>query len=161
MRLVHYTYLPLALSVVTDPQFFLNNPYTLSKPLAEGNAYSDARTVPGGEGYRWINGKRGSGVAYWYGRLFPDMLAFLLLPLPVDVGEEIVQREHHLISEPIELDMVDGGDEFASAGYFELMRRQLAGHLRPIEAQEVDELALRHVKAVTDFALVVHPPCAS
>jgi oxalate decarboxylase/phosphoglucose isomerase-like protein (cupin superfamily) len=76
VRLVHYTYLPLALSVVTDPQFFLNNPYTPSKPIAEGDAYSDARTVAGGEGYRWINGKRGNGVAYWYGRLFPDMLAW-------------------------------------------------------------------------------------
>ncbi|MFD7443676.1 hypothetical protein [Streptomyces sp. NPDC059909] len=78
VRLVHYTYLPLALSVVTDPGYFLNNPYQLPKPIAEGgeDSYSDARTVPGGEGYRWINGQRGKGVAYWYGRLFPDMLAW-------------------------------------------------------------------------------------
>ena len=78
VRLVHYTYLPLALSVVTDPGFFLNNPYQPPVPVVdpEVDAYSDARTVPGGQGYRWINGKRGKGVAYWYGRLFPDMLAW-------------------------------------------------------------------------------------
>ena len=77
VRLVHYTYLPLALSVVTDPAYFLNNPYQRPGAIAEeAEAYSEARTLPGGEGYRWINGQRGNGVAYWYGRLFPDMLAW-------------------------------------------------------------------------------------
>jgi hypothetical protein len=78
VRLVHYSYLPLAMSVVPDPGFFLDNPYT--RPAADvgisDGAWSPARTVPGGEGYRWINGQRGAGVAYWYGRLFPDLLAW-------------------------------------------------------------------------------------
>jgi len=77
VRLVHYSYLPLAMSVVTDPGFFLNNPYVRpSRTSGADDAYSEARTIPGGEGYRWINGQRGPGVAYWYGRLFPDLLAW-------------------------------------------------------------------------------------
>lgn len=79
VRLVHYTYLPLALSVVTDPAFFLDNPYQLPArdPAAAGSdPYSAAVTFDGGQGYRWINGQRGDGVPYWYGRLFPDMSAW-------------------------------------------------------------------------------------
>lgn len=77
VRLVHYSYLPLALSVVTDPAFFLDNPYERPAVRVDAeDAYSKARTIPGGEGYRWINAQRGPNVAYWYGRLFPDMLAW-------------------------------------------------------------------------------------
>ncbi|MDT5151371.1 MAG: ethanolamine utilization protein EutA [Mycobacterium sp.] len=39
-----------------------------------------------GEGYRWINGQRGPGVAYWYGRLFPDLLAWERLDSNDDRG---------------------------------------------------------------------------
>ena len=52
-RLVHYSYLPLALSVVTDPGFFLDNPYERAAARVDVEcAYSEARTIPGGEGYR-------------------------------------------------------------------------------------------------------------
>ncbi|WP_104129637.1 cupin domain-containing protein [Cryobacterium sp. N21] len=78
VRLIHYTYLPLALSVVTDPDFFLKNPY---RPAGDNGsdkptAFGDAANIAGGEGYRWINGQRGKGVAYWYGRFYPDMSAW-------------------------------------------------------------------------------------
>ena len=76
VRLVHYTYLPLALSVVTDPAYFLDNPYRLPERVHGLDPYSQAVTVDGGQGYRWINGQRGKGVAYWYGRLFPDLSAW-------------------------------------------------------------------------------------
>jgi mannose-6-phosphate isomerase-like protein (cupin superfamily) len=87
VRLVHYSYLPLALSVVTDPGFFLDNPYE-RPPTGAGaeETYSEAWTVPGGQGYRWINGQRGPGVAYWYGRLFPDLLAWDRLDSNTDRG---------------------------------------------------------------------------
>jgi len=86
-RVVHYSYLPLAMSVVTDPGFFLDNPYDCrAVSVGIDDAYSEARTVPGGEGYRWINGQRGPGVAYWYGRLFPDLLAWERLDSNHDRG---------------------------------------------------------------------------
>lgn len=75
VRLVHYTYLPLALSVVTDPDFYLRSTYKRAGELAADphTAFGEAANIPGGEGYRWINGQRGPGVAYWYGRFYPDM----------------------------------------------------------------------------------------
>lgn len=78
VRLVHYTYLPLALSVVTDPDFFLKSAHAPSDALVVGRetAFGEAVNVQGGEGYRWINGQRGPGVAYWYGRFYPDMSAW-------------------------------------------------------------------------------------
>lgn len=76
VRLVHYTYLPLALSVVTDPAYLLDNPYQLPERVHGAGPWSEAVTVDGGQGYRWIHGQRGKGVAYWYGRLFPDMSAW-------------------------------------------------------------------------------------
>jgi oxalate decarboxylase/phosphoglucose isomerase-like protein (cupin superfamily) len=77
VRLMSYDYLPLAMSVVPDPDFFLGNPYV---PRTSGvqdlqSMFSQARLMPAGEGLRWING-RGKGVAYWYGNLFPDMSAW-------------------------------------------------------------------------------------
>jgi hypothetical protein len=74
VRLLHYTYLPLAMSVVPDPGFFLNNDYRSDSPEADRlrSAFAEARQMPAGEGLRWINGK-GGGVPYWYGNVFPDM----------------------------------------------------------------------------------------
>jgi mannose-6-phosphate isomerase-like protein (cupin superfamily) len=74
VRLLLYTYLPLAMSIVPDPDFFFANTYR-PRPLGGPAAYSDARMIAGGEGLRWITGKGGK-VAYWYGNYFPDMSAW-------------------------------------------------------------------------------------
>src|SRR5437879_1406268 len=74
VRLLHYSYLPLAMSVVPDPNFFLNNPY--QPPAGEYTGrqdfYSEAKIVTSGEGLRW---RRTEG-AFWYGNFFPDMRAW-------------------------------------------------------------------------------------
>jgi gentisate 1,2-dioxygenase len=78
VRLLHYSYLPLAMSVVPDPEFFLNNPYAPSNPATtRQDFYSEAKIISGGSGLRW----RDSGTmreprAYWYGNFFPDMRAW-------------------------------------------------------------------------------------
>src|SRR5262245_59983669 len=43
VRVVHYSYLPLALSVVTDPGFYLNNPFERPAGLGAEDVYSEAR----------------------------------------------------------------------------------------------------------------------
>jgi hypothetical protein len=73
VRLLHYTYLPLAMSLVTDPAFFLDNPYKPATGSADlQSIFSGAKMVSGGQGFRWII-SRHSNVAYWYGNFFPDM----------------------------------------------------------------------------------------
>lgn len=76
VRLLHYTYLPLAMSLVTDPAFFLENPYKPA-PLTSDvrSTFSGAKMISGGEGFRWIIARH-SNVAYWYGNFFPDMSAW-------------------------------------------------------------------------------------
>lgn len=74
VRLLHYNYLPLAMSVVPDPDFFLANPYTAGPTDLKG-VFSEARQITGGDGMRWTTGK-GKPKAYWYGNLFPDMSAW-------------------------------------------------------------------------------------
>ena len=71
VRLLHYTYLPLAMSIVPDPKFFFENPYRPEQPV-DASAFSEAKMISGGTGLRWITGKTGD-VAYWYGNFFPDM----------------------------------------------------------------------------------------
>jgi hypothetical protein len=75
VRLLHYSYLPLAMSVVPDPDFFLNNPFV---PTAESakrqDFYSEAKVISGGSGLRWTDS--GGDRAYWYGNFFPDMRAW-------------------------------------------------------------------------------------
>lgn len=77
VRLLHYDYLPLAMSVVPDPDFFLKNPYR--GRIAGANdlrsVFSEAKQVADGDGFRWTTGK-GNPRAYWYGNLFPDMSAW-------------------------------------------------------------------------------------
>ena len=73
-RLLHYSYLPLAMSVVPDPDFFLNNPYKPSAAEARQDFYSEAKVVSGGAGLRWQDS--GGDRAYWYGNFFPDMRAW-------------------------------------------------------------------------------------
>jgi len=72
-RLLHYSHLPVAMSIVPDPDFFLNNPY---QPPAGAfsrhqDFYSEAKFVGSGEGLFWHASR-----AYWYGNFFPDMQAW-------------------------------------------------------------------------------------
>lgn len=71
VRLLHYSYLPLAMSVIPDPPFLLGGAPAGAEVLPElGSAFSEAKAVAGGSGLKWI----GSGKsAYWYGNFFPDM----------------------------------------------------------------------------------------
>lgn len=71
VRLLHYNYLPLAMSVIPDRAFLLDGPPPPAGLLPElGSAFTEAEAVAGGSGLKWI----GSGKsAYWYGNFFPDM----------------------------------------------------------------------------------------
>ena len=72
-RLLHYNYLPLAMTIVPDPTFFFNNPYSVPDLLnsVEGEFYSEAKVhVPSGESADT------SGRAFWTGNFFPDMRAW-------------------------------------------------------------------------------------
>ncbi len=73
VRLLRYSYLPLATSLVTDPQFFFNNPYQkAAAPAQENEAYSQAKLVENGDPeLAW-----GSSRVYWQGNFFPDMAAW-------------------------------------------------------------------------------------
>src|ERR1051326_7404601 len=75
VRLLHYSYLPLAMSVVPDPDFFLNNPYVPRDPTtSRQDFFSEAKIISGGKGLRWRDA--GGDRAYWYGNFFPDMRAW-------------------------------------------------------------------------------------
>ncbi len=68
VRLLHYNYLPIAMSVVLDPQFFFNNPYEGPDSLSGsgGEFYSEAKAA------RTSTPLWGDG-SIWYGNFFPDM----------------------------------------------------------------------------------------
>lgn len=73
VRLLHYNYLPLAMSVLGDPQFFFNNPYD-SPPeefMRQQDFYSEAKIARASEGV-WGQ----SDVNFWSGNFFPDMQAW-------------------------------------------------------------------------------------
>jgi mannose-6-phosphate isomerase-like protein (cupin superfamily) len=73
VRLLHYSYLPLALSAVRDPNFLFSNPYEAPEIAAgqEADFYSEAKMVKNttldATWYRSV---------YWYGNFFPDMRAW-------------------------------------------------------------------------------------
>jgi hypothetical protein len=72
VRLLHYNYLPLAMSLVPDPDFFFQNPYEPRSNSDEvRRVFSDARLIADGSGSRWRPGS--SRAAHWYGNFFPDM----------------------------------------------------------------------------------------
>ena len=72
-RLLHYNYLPIAMSATPDPEFFINNPYSSSSFLhSQDEFYSEAKAVmEEGEG-RFV----GRGRQVWHGNFFPDMAAW-------------------------------------------------------------------------------------
>jgi oxalate decarboxylase/phosphoglucose isomerase-like protein (cupin superfamily) len=67
-RLLHYNYLPLAMTTVPDPEFFFNNPYTSLEGmnLSGDEFYSQAREEPARDG---IGRRR----FIWFGNFFPDL----------------------------------------------------------------------------------------
>ena len=73
VRLLRYSYLPLATSLITEPQFYFNNPYQKAAALAqESETYSQAKLVENGDPeLAW-----GSSRVYWHGNFFPDMAAW-------------------------------------------------------------------------------------
>ena len=73
VRLLHYNYLPLGMSVVNDPDFFFNNPYDRAAEhfLADADFYSQARIRRDENSNFW-----GYRLALWSGNFFPDMQAW-------------------------------------------------------------------------------------
>ncbi|MEE9550435.1 MAG: cupin domain-containing protein [Candidatus Binatia bacterium] len=71
VRLLHYSYLPLAMSAIQESEFFFNNPYQSPDYLSEqdGQFYSEAKLVQPTSGGDPFLGLR----AFWYGNFFPDM----------------------------------------------------------------------------------------
>lgn len=75
VRLLHYNYLPLAMSVVPDPEFFFSNPY--SHPLSVEylqRVFGDA-VLADASASRWRTGN-GFDTSCWVGNFFPDMRAW-------------------------------------------------------------------------------------
>jgi len=72
-RLLHYNYLPLAMSAVQDANFFFNNPY-LTPEAVNGQVeeyYSEAKITRDEQNF--ANGRERS---VWSGNFFPDMRAW-------------------------------------------------------------------------------------
>ena len=70
-RLLHYNYLPLAMSITPDPKFFFNNTHVDMELLygTEGEFYSEAKAV------RDTGERAGKARSrnIWFGNFFPDM----------------------------------------------------------------------------------------
>ena len=67
VRLLHYNYLPLAMTTIPDPDFFFNNPYEPQEAAAAAeDFYSEAKAVP-------RVGSHGDRGFLWQGNFFPDM----------------------------------------------------------------------------------------
>ena len=67
-RLLHYSYLPLAMSILPDPKFFFEHPHT-DTSLLGGEFYSQAKAIPSKDRF-------GAPSNMWYGNFFPDMGAW-------------------------------------------------------------------------------------
>ena len=69
VRLLHYNYMPIAMSAVPDPAFWFNNPYEEELPLdGATDFYSEAQCIT----QEHIPEGR-SGRILWLGNFFPDM----------------------------------------------------------------------------------------
>ena len=67
VRLLHYNYMPVAMSVVPDPDFFFNNPYQGDLRLGEeDDLFSEAKEVK--------DERKNTPIGvYWSGNFFPDL----------------------------------------------------------------------------------------
>jgi oxalate decarboxylase/phosphoglucose isomerase-like protein (cupin superfamily) len=87
-RILHYNYLPMAMTVIPDASFFYNNPYEDPTALyADGDTYSQAKAVLGSGAKDKKAEADGAtrddsipaashGGAWWVGNFFPDMAAW-------------------------------------------------------------------------------------
>lgn len=79
VRLLHYDYLPLAMSVIDDPDFYFNNPGSIRSNFeGQEDFYSEATEAPVDEHQQRDQAHAGAPErgAYWYGNFFPDMAAW-------------------------------------------------------------------------------------
>jgi len=74
VRLLHFNYLPLAMSVIPEPTFFMNNEQVNGSIIdnADQDFFSDAKEIEKDFGSAW--GTVGSIV--WRGNFWPDLLAW-------------------------------------------------------------------------------------
>jgi oxalate decarboxylase/phosphoglucose isomerase-like protein (cupin superfamily) len=88
-RLLHYNYLPIAMTLIPDPMFFFKNQYEDPSLLygREGDTYAQAKAVLGAGAHDREAEKNGAvrdesmsspnhGGAWWVGNFFPDMAAW-------------------------------------------------------------------------------------
>lgn len=68
-RLLHYNYLPVAMSVVPDPDFFFSNPYQRSIAGDLDTLFSEAQEVQNDDSLNTVR-------VFWSGNFFPDMGAW-------------------------------------------------------------------------------------
>lgn len=67
VRLLHYNYLPVAMSAVPDPDFFFNNPYRGKQSLTDDeDPFAEPQEVKNERGDAPVS-------VYWVGNFFPDM----------------------------------------------------------------------------------------
>ena len=71
VRLFHYSYMPMAMSALPEPDMYFNNPYESKNGVTEGEFYSEAKMVQAADADEGL-GMR----AFWYGNFFPDMRAW-------------------------------------------------------------------------------------
>ena len=71
LRIFHYSYMPMAMSALPEPDMYFNNPYEPKTTVADGDFYSEAKMVQAKDADEGL-GMR----AFWYGNFFPDMRAW-------------------------------------------------------------------------------------
>lgn len=71
-RMLHYSYLPMAMSAIPEPDFYFDNNHDALPESTEEDVYSEAKLIknPGDEN-SYVDLP-----AYWYGNFFPDMRAW-------------------------------------------------------------------------------------
>ncbi|TMA13097.1 MAG: cupin domain-containing protein [Deltaproteobacteria bacterium] len=70
-RLLHYSYLPLGMSAIPDPDFFFNNSHPTLVNLSEEELYSEAKMIQ-----QSAESNPYGRTVFWYGNFFPDMRAW-------------------------------------------------------------------------------------
>jgi hypothetical protein len=73
VRVLFYSYLPMAMSAVPEADFFFNNPLEIEPPKDQEELYSEAKMIKAAES---ADATFLSIRAYWYGNFFPDMRAW-------------------------------------------------------------------------------------
>src|SRR3972149_1616769 len=75
-RLLHVSYIPIAMMTIQDPKFFFNNPYENLEVLygKETEFYSEAKSIQVTADSQW--GANWEGRMVWYGNFFPDLGAW-------------------------------------------------------------------------------------